>query len=272
MLKVAVVQVNSQDDVQLNLNTISKLVQQAALAGAQLILLPENFALMSANEDIKLKAAEVAGSGLIQDTIANLAAKYNTWIVAGTISIKSHDAKKVFAASMLYDHTGAMVCRYDKIHLFDVNVNANESYEESKLVEAGTAPKVFKTPFATIGLTVCYDVRFPELFRIYAAAGAEIITVPAAFTYNTGKMHWDILNRARAIENQVYILAANQYGQHPGNRQTYGHSMIVNPWGKVLVEQAAQDHILIAELDLTYLHDLRRQFPVLEHKKLSLIK
>jgi predicted amidohydrolase len=270
MVKAAVVQVNSQDDIKINLETVSRLIQQAALSGVQLALLPENFALMS-SEDMKLKQAEEAGSGFIQDTVANLAAKYNMWIVAGTIPIKSHDQHKIYAASMFYDNTGAMVCRYDKIHLFDIKISEHEIYAESKLVKAGTTPKIFKTPFATIGLSVCYDLRFPELFRIYASGGVDIVTMPAAFTYNTGKVHWHVLNRARAIENQVYLLAANQYGKHPENRETYGHSMIVNPWGEIIIEQQMQDGVLIAELDLVQMHNLRQQFPVLEHKKLSIL-
>lgn len=267
MLKVAVVQANSQADIAANLKTMSGFVEQASIAGCQLVLLPENFAIMASEAD-KIRQAEAIGSGPIQDAISNFAAKNNIWIIAGTVPIKSERPDKIYAASLVYDNTGEMVCRYDKIHLYDVCVSDEEKYVESNMVIAGNTPKVCRTPFATIGLSVCYDLRFPELFRTYIAAGVDIISMPAAFIYNTGRYHWHVLNRARAIENQVYLLAANQEGWHPENRQTYGHSMIVNPWGEVIAEQQSQPGVIIAELDLDEMHKIRQRFPVLKHKKL----
>lgn len=274
MLKVSVAQMNSQDSVPANLKTVKNLVSQAAGAGSLLILLPENFAYMGTEEG-KLKISEEFGKGIIQDTIAELAAQYNIWILAGTIPIKNEagddndqDNKKVFAASMLYDNSGRMVCRYDKIHLFDVKIGDNEAYLESNTVRAGLHPKIYKAPFATIGFSVCYDLRFPELFRLYCNSGADIISIPSAFVYNTGKVHWHILNQARAIENQVYVLASDQDGNHPEGRKSYGHSMIIDPWGKIIVEQKSQEGIITADIDLTAMHKLRSSFPVLAHRKL----
>jgi predicted amidohydrolase len=274
MFKVSVAQMNSQDSVQVNLKTVDNLVSQAAGAGSTLILLPENFSYMGTEEG-KLKISEEFGAGVIQDTIAALAQKHNIWILAGTIPIKNDDhdndtqnKSKVFAASMLYDSNGRMVCRYDKIHLFDVKIGENEAYLESNTVTAGLHPKIYKSPFATIGFSVCYDLRFPELFRLYCNSGADIISIPSAFVYNTGKVHWHILNQARAIENQVYVLASDQDGNHPEGRKSYGHSMIVDPWGKIIVEQKTQVGIITADIDLQAMHKLRTSFPVLKHRRL----
>lgn len=267
MLKVAVVQTNSNEDVQANLDVVSKLIEQAAQSQVKLVLLPENFGFLGVEEN-KLRVAEEAGSGLMQDTVASLAKKYGLHIVAGTIPIKSPSKSKVYASSMIYDDTGEMVCRYDKIHLFDVTVSEKEKYVESNATLAGSSPKLYQAPFGKIGLSVCYDVRFPELYRTYSNAGVDIICVPAAFTYNTGKVHWDILTRARAIENQAFVLAANQEGSHPQDRKTYGHSMIIDPWGEVIAMQKQQVGVIIADLDLDEMHKIRARFPALEHKKL----
>ncbi|MBP9721721.1 MAG: carbon-nitrogen hydrolase family protein [Gammaproteobacteria bacterium] len=273
MLKVAVVQTNSQDNVKENLQSVSNLIQEAHELDCQLVLLPENFAFIG-NEQQKLKIAETAGSGLIQDNVANLAKKHNLWILAGTIPIKSGSPEspenKVYAASMLYDNQGAMVCRYDKIHLFDVSISNQEAYCESNTTLAGNSPKIYKAPFATIGFSVCYDVRFPELYRTYSAANVDILTVPSAFVYETGKAHWEVLNRARAIENQSFVLAANQCGKHPENRRSYGHSMIINPWGEIMSREENKPGVITATLDLKAMHKLRKSFPVINHRKLGL--
>lgn len=275
MVKVSVAQMNSQDDVKANLKAVSALVAQAQAVGSKLILLPENFAFIG-DEIKKATVAEEAGNGLIQDTVASLAAKHKIWILAGTVPVKdSKDVdkvdgpKKAFAASMLYDDLGNMVCRYDKIHLFDVMINNRESFCESSSILPGCSPKVYKCPFGTIGFSVCYDVRFPELYRVYSAAGVDILSVPAAFVYETGKAHWEVLNRARAIENQAFVLAANQCGYHPGPRRSFGHSMIVNPWGEVLGLQASEPGLVSVDLDLTAMHKLRNSFPVIKHRKLG---
>lgn len=286
MFKASVVQLNSQDDVKNNLKIVTELIIEAAAAGSQFVLLPENFAFMGSTDDKKLSIAEKQGAGLIQETVASLAQKHNIWVLAGTIPIKCEskdeiadhpDSKnKIYAASMLYDDNGAMVCRYDKIHLFDVSINVKnkqESYCESNTILAGHNPKVYKTPFGTIGFSICYDVRFPELYRAYCAAGVDIITVPSAFVYETGKAHWHVLNRARAIENQVFVLAANQSGEHPsevGKRKTYGHSIIVNPWGEIIAEQQLDGRagLITASIDLASMNKLRVTFPVTKHRKL----
>lgn len=289
MAKVSVVQMNSQDDLKKNLKVTVDYIKQASLAGSQLVLLPENFAFMG-DEQSKSNIAEHQGSGVIQDAIAEAAVKFNIWVLAGTIPIlnsmvnidNNHKTKnsvnknKFYAASMLYDNSGEMVCRYDKMHLCDITitshgdikVGSNESYCESRIIIPGSTPKVFKTPFATIGFSVCYDLRFPELFRVYSHIGADIVTTPSAFIYETGKAHWHVLNRARAIENQLFVLAANQEGRHPENRRTFGHSMIVDPWGTVIAEQQEQPGVITAELDLDAMHKLRANFPVINHRKL----
>ncbi len=275
MTKVSVVQMNSQDNVKDNLKKASELIIEAAKVGSQLVLLPENFALMGSEEQ-KLEYAEVQGKGIIQETIADLAKSNSIWVLAGSIGIKNAEDngaqnKKVYAASMLYDDNGDRVCRYDKIHLFDVTINiksTQESYCESNTISAGHNPTIYKSPFGSIGLSICYDIRFPELYRGYCAAGVDIISIPAAFVYETGKAHWHVLNRARAIENQAYVIAANQQGSHPGNRRTYGHSMIVNPWGEVIAEQDDKEGIISANIDLNAMHKLRASFPVIQHRKL----
>jgi len=282
MLQASVVQMNSQDNIIDNLEVVTDMILKAAEAGSQFVLLPENFAFIGGTDDQKFAISEIAGSGLIQDTIAALAQKHNIWILAGTIRIKCNEKdkiadnpenkNKVYAASMLYDNNGTMVCRYDKIHLFDVSIKNQdnvESYRESDTIIAGHHPKIYKAPFGTIGFSVCYDVRFPELYRTYCAEGVDIITVPSAFVYETGRAHWHVLNRARAIENQAFVLSANQCGEHPGNRKTYGHSIIVNPWGEIISEQIDDKAGLItANLNLPAMHKLRSSFPVTKHRKL----
>ena len=276
MLKASVVQMSSQDNINDNLKVAGDLVVEAAKAGSQLVLLPENFAFMGTEEQ-KINISESEGSGVIQETIKDLAKKHNLWILAGSIPIKADQDKsannnnKVFAASMLFDNNGHRVCRYDKIHLFDVTINVKsnqESYCESKTVLPGHSPKIFQAPFGNIGLSICYDIRFPELYRTYCMGGADILSIPAAFVYETGRAHWHVLNRARAIENQCYVLAANQFGSHPMNRKTFGHSMIVNPWGEVIAELPNKEGIISANLDLNAMHLLRKSFPVIQHKKL----
>jgi predicted amidohydrolase len=265
--KIAAIQMTSVGNVAANLATAKRLLAQAAKAGAGLAVLPEMFPTLSV-ENGHIDAAETFGDGPIQTFLAEQARLNNLWIVAGTIPIKSKCAGKMHAACLVYNNQGEVVTRYDKIHLFDANLcEGKEQYCESQKTVAGDQPIVFNSPFGKIGLAVCYDLRFPELFRILGEQGAEIFLIPSAFVYTTGLTHWDILCRARAIENLSYVVAANQVGQHPNNRVSYGHSMIVDPWGGIIAEQADGEGIIIAEIDLDYLKQVRKNLRVYQHRK-----
>lgn len=264
MHRVAVVQMVSSTDVNDNLAKLGSLFAQAAESGAKLILLPENIAFMGRHETDKFRIAEAFGCGLIQDTLSQLAKRYGIWTIAGTIPIKAAN-NRVKACSIVYDEKGICVARYDKIHLFDVRVSATESHQESLTIERGDRVVVVDTPVGRVGLSVCYDLRFPELYRQLVLQGAELLVVPSAFTAITGLAHWDILLRARAIENLCYVLAANQGGVHENGRSTYGHSLIVDPWGRVLVELAQGMGVAVADIDLAQLNQLRQQFPCNDH-------
>ncbi len=268
MGRVAVVQMVSSANVKENLSQLDAFFVKAWEEGAELLVLPENFAFMGVSEFVKLKIAEEAGLGTIQNTVSQLARHYGIWVIAGTIPIKA-TAERVKASCMVYDALGDTVARYDKIHLFDVRVCDQESHQESLTIEPGDKIVVVNTPVGKVGLSVCYDLRFPELYRKQVLKGAEIFTVPSAFTAVTGLAHWDILLRARAIENLCYVLAPNQGGQHASGRHTFGHSMIVEPWGKVLAEQKKGAGVVVAEIDLQRLQQLRRQFPCNEHHVLD---
>lgn len=267
--RVAVIQMNSGDAVADNLEQARVLIEQAAAAGAVLAVLPENCAFMGAKERDKLAHAEADGSGPIQQFFAGLAARLRLWLLPGTVPIRA-DADHVYAASCLYNASGERVARYDKIHLFDVDVGEGERYRESHSIAAGAPqPCVADTPVGRMGLSVCYDLRFPELFRAQAAAGATLLNVPAAFTARTGAAHWHTLLKARAVENQCFVLAAGQGGPHPGGRSTYGHSLIIDPWGETLAEVAGdQPGIAVAELDPKRLRSVRESFPALRHRRL----
>lgn len=261
--RIAGIQMTSQDDVTYNLALAKKLMLEALDAGAKMIVLPENFSFMGADP----KPSEMLSTGPVQHFLQTLAREHRVWIVGGTIPIKHpNHPHKVFAASLVFDDRGQMVGHYYKMHLFDVEL-PSEKYEESARVVPGEEPKIIKTPFGWCGLAICYDIRFPELFRYVQMQGAEMVTLPSAFTVPTGKAHWEILVRARAIENQVYVIAAAQTGRHPNKRETYGHSLIVNPWGEVLASLGDEEGIVVADVDLAYLHQLRERFPVLKHKR-----
>jgi predicted amidohydrolase len=268
MARVAVVQMGSSANVKENLSRLNVFFTKAREEGAELLVLPENFAFMGMHERDKLNIAEEAGEGEIQQTVSQLAKRYGLWVIAGTIPIKTHSGR-VRASSMVYDAKGAMVARYDKIHLFDVRVSDQEAHQESLTIEPGNEVVVVDTPVGRVGLSVCYDVRFPELYRQLASKGVELLSVPSAFTAVTGLAHWEALLRARAIENLCYVLASNQVGQHVNGRHTYGHSMIVEPWGKILVEQQHDTGVIVADVDLQRLQQLRQQFPCLDHHVLN---
>jgi nitrilase len=269
MPKVAVVQMNSTASVKENLDSARQLLTQAARQGACLAALPENFAIMGAQDSDKLAVAE-AVTGPIQEWLARTARELNLWIVGGTAPLRSEVAPgKVAAACLVVDAQGERVARYDKIHLFDVDIPGKEErYRESATIAAGHAPVVVDTPIGRLGLSVCYDMRFPELYRALVAQGATCLCMPSAFTVPTGQAHWDVLLRARAIENLCYVLAPAQVGAHASGRQTYGNAMIVNPWGEVLVRAANDPCVALADIDSVAQSELRARFPALSHVRL----
>lgn len=269
MNRVAAIQMASGPNVSANLIEAQRLISLAADAGAKLIVLPENFALMGMTEFDKVKVREQDGQGAIQDFLAEQAAKHGVWVVGGTVPLIAHDADKVRAACLLFNSAGERVARYDKIHLFDVElVDSGESYTESLTIESGDQPVVVDTPFGKLGLAVCYDLRFPELFRRLLDQGAEIFALPAAFTAITGRAHWEVLVRARAVENLCYVIAAAQGGYHVNGRETHGDSMIVDPWGVVLDRLPRGSGFVIAGIDAERLNSTRRNFPSIQHRRL----
>ena len=275
MSVIAAIQMNSGADVGANLDAARVLLREAAADGARLAVLPENFAFMGAHERDKLAHAETDGRGPIQDAIAELARELDLWIVAGTLPIAAPDGDdgrgRVHASCCVYDSDGARVARYDKIHLFDIDVpGSGERYRESASIAAGPVhPVVVDTPVGRVGLSVCYDLRFPELYRALVDAGAEVLVVPAAFTAKTGAAHWHLLLRARAVENLCYVVAPGQCGAHPGGRATYGHSLIVEPWGTVLSQRPEQAGVVLASRDAARQAELRQGFPALSHRRLQ---
>jgi nitrilase len=239
--KLAAVQLASGPNVDANLLEADRLVREAAQAGASLVVLPENFAFMGKRVQDVIRLAEEDGNGPLQAFLARTAAKYAVWLVGGTVPLAARTPDRVRAACLIYDERGQRVARYDKIHLFDVRVpGADERYEESAAIEPGDATRVIDSPFGRLGVAICYDLRFPELFRLMLDDGMELVAIPAAFTAITGKAHWESLVRARAIENLAYVVAAAQGGYHINGRETHGHSMIVDPWGTILSEVPAR--------------------------------
>lgn len=264
-VKLAALQMNSGDSVATNLTAAARLIEQAANAGAELALLPENFAFMGKHEQSKLAVAEADGGGPIQEFLAEQAQRYGVWLVAGTVPIAA-SGDKVWPACCAYNPSGERVARYDKIHLFDVEVGDAEQYRESDSFERGSEPKAFDTPFGRVGLSVCYDLRFPEIYR---QLSADILLVPAAFTEATGRAHWKFLLQARAVENLAYVVAAGQTGEHPSGRRTWGHSTVIGPWGEVLAEQPVGEAVVIGDYNAEQLLQLRQRFPALDHRVLK---
>ncbi|RKZ69699.1 MAG: carbon-nitrogen hydrolase family protein [Gammaproteobacteria bacterium] len=270
MSKVAAIQMASGPNVKANLAEAEKLIKIAVQQEAELVVLPENFAIMGIDETDKVKIAEDAGSGLLQDYLKEQARKHNIWLVGGTIPIRSSEEGKVFAACMLFNPQGERVGRYDKIHLFDVTIEASdESYTESETITPGDKIVVVDTPFGRLGLAVCYDLRFPELFRAMIDLDMEICALPSAFTSLTGRVHWESLLRSRAIENLSYMIAADQGGYHVGGRETHGDSMIVDPWGQVLNRLPHGTGVVVADIDVAKLEHTRKMFPALNHKRFN---
>ena len=271
-LVVAAVQLSSTADIQHNLVLAGELIDQAVKGGAQLVLLPENFAHMPNTESERQQASEVIGTGPIQEFLSRRSEQHAIYLIAGSVPIVSTHPGKVFAASICFDPSGSLLARYDKIHLFDVQLPNGKRYAESDGFEYGALSEndgLFETPWGTFCMTICYDLRFPELFRKASAQNVVGFLVPAAFTYETGKAHWEILLRARAIENMAYVIASAQHGTHSNGRQTWGYSMVLDPWGKLLACQASGDGVVLATLDLARQEALRRDFPCLEHRRLD---
>jgi len=270
MSKIAAIQMASGPNIQANLDEAAKLIDDAVAQGADLVVLPENFALMSMTEAERVEVAEEPGKGVMQDFLSAQAQKHGIWLVGGTVPVISNVPGKARAVCLLFNDQGEQVARYDKIHMFDVLIeDSDESYTESETTDAGDETVVVDTPFGRMGLAVCYDLRFPELFRSLSDQGMEICVMPSAFTAITGKSHWEPLVRSRAIENQCYLVAPDQGGFHINGRETYGNSMIVDPWGNILNRLARGSGVVIAEMDKEFLTNTRKNFPVLEHRRLN---
>jgi predicted amidohydrolase len=269
-INVAAVQMCSGNDVAQNLSAVDRLLNEASRQHCKLAVLPENFAFVGTADNDKMRHAEVEGSGPIQEFLGNAAKKHAMWIVAGSLPLRSGELNRCFGACMVFDADGSLRSCYRKIHLFDVDLpDRNEHYRESATMAHGAEIVVVDSVAGRLGLSICYDVRFPELFRRLADDGATLFTVPAAFTHTTGEAHWEVLLRARAIENLAYVIAPGQYGRHPNGRETFGHSMIVDPWGRVLAEKATGEGTIVAPLDTALPAKLRHEFPALKHRKLK---
>ena len=262
-MKLAAVQMISSPDVAPNLATAARLIAEAAAAGAELVALPEYFPLIGASDGDRLAARERDGSGPIQDFLATAAREHGIWLVGGSIPLFADDAAKLRNSSLAFNPQGERVARYDKIHLFGFRKGA-ESYDEAATIERGDQVVTFDTPLGRVGLAICYDLRFPELFR--AMGALDLLVLPAAFTETTGRAHWEMLLRARAVENQCYLLASAQGGLHPTGRMTHGNSMVVDPWGEVLARMDKGEGVVIAEFDPQRIADTRASLPALKHR------
>jgi predicted amidohydrolase len=267
---IAAIQMTSGPDVSANLRDARALLEQAAERGAKLAALPENFSFMGLSDADKRGVAEDEGGGPVQDFLAATARRLGLWIVGGTVPLRGAGDGRVAAASLVYDAAGERRARYDKIHLFDVHVpEREERYRESAHVAPGSSPELVETPAGRLGLSVCYDVRFPELYRRLSAAGAELLSVPSAFTEPTGRAHWEPLLRARAIENLCFVVAPAQSGFHANGRETHGDSMIIDHWGRVLARLPRGRGCITAQIDLERQRRDRGSFPALSHRVLD---
>lgn len=266
--RVAAVQMTSEPEVGPNLTRAGELLAQAAAAGAGLVVLPENFAAMPLKERERRVIAEAPGDGPIQAFLSDQAARHGLWIAGGTIPLARQDDPRPAAACLLYNEHGHVVARYDKIHLFDVRLpDGDEHYCESANTFPGSDVVTTGSPAGWLGLAVCYDVRFPELFREMLDQGVQTVVLPSAFTAPTGQAHWETLLRARALENQCWFIAAAQSGRHPNGRQTHGDSMIVDPWGHIVARRETGPGIVVADIDLERQAEIRKRFPVLTHRR-----
>ncbi|MBL0728672.1 carbon-nitrogen hydrolase family protein [Piscinibacter sp. HJYY11] len=264
---IAALQTVATPSVDRNLDTARRLIAQAARDGAQLVVLPEYFCFMGHHDRDKLALAETPGEGPIQAMLAETAKQHAVWVVGGTLPLRSEQTDRVFNASCVYSPEGVLVARYDKLHLFRYD-NGRESYDEGRVLQAGSAPVACDVGGRRLGLSVCYDLRFPELYRALMTPPCDLIAVPSAFTYTTGRAHWEVLLRARAIENQCYVIAAAQGGVHENGRRTWGHSLVVDPWGEVVAVVEEGEGVAMAELDPKRLAEVRAQLPALSHRRL----
>ena len=268
MSQVAAIQMISGADVQANLDAAARLIAAAAQQGARLVLLPECFAAFGNRTLAEIAAAEYAGTGPIRPFLAEQARRHGIWLVAGSIPLPAEPGGKAMACCLVLDEQGNEVARYDKLHLFDVEVaDSQRSYRESKDYAYGDRFVCIDTPVGRLGLSICYDVRFAELYAALRRAGAELIVVPSAFTAVTGAAHWEVLLRARAIETQCYVLAANQGGTHANGRETFGHSCLIDPWGDITACLPQGEGVVTGEIDLQYLNTIRGRMPVAGHRR-----
>jgi nitrilase len=265
-MKIAALQMISTPSVERNLETARALVERAAGEGVELAVLPEYFCLMGRSDRDKLAVAEPFGHGPIQSMLADAARSHRLWLVGGTLPLASGEADRVMNANLVFSPEGECVARYDKIHLFRYD-NGREQYDEGRTLNPGSTPKAFAAGEWRVGLSVCYDLRFPELYRALMRSPCDLICVPSAFTHPTGAAHWEVLLRARAIENQCYVVAAAQGGRHENGRRTFGHSIIVDPWGDVLGLLPEGEGIVSAELKRERIAEVRTQLPALEHRR-----
>ena len=268
-MKVAAIQMVSGISLDANLSEALRLLRQAAHAGAELAVLPEYFCFMGHKDEDKLLLAEEAGLGTVQDFLSDAARDLKMWVVGGTLPMAVPDPTHAANASLVYNPKGQRVARYDKIHLFRYD-NGREAYDESAVLQAGEKPEAFELKDRAgqawrVGMSVCYDLRFAELYK---ALAAQILLVPSAFTFTTGQAHWEVLLRARAIENQAFVIASAQGGVHENGRRTWGHSMVIDPWGEVLAMHAVGPGVALAEIDMARLDSVRRQLPSLQHRRL----
>jgi nitrilase len=262
---VAAVQMVSSPNVEENLETARRLLAEAADKGAKLVTLPEYWPIMGMSDTDKVGHAEQQGQGIIQDFMAVQAREHGFWLIGGTLPLASRDSGRVLNTTLVYDPEGKPVSRYDKIHLFGFT-KGEETYDEARTIVPGEAVGTFAAPFGKVGLSVCYDLRFPELYR--AMGEVALIVVPAAFTHTTGMAHWEVLLRARAIENQCYVLASAQGGTHRNGRRTFGHSMLIGPWGEVRSQLPEGEGVVVGEVDTDFLAEVRQSLPALKHRKL----
>jgi nitrilase len=264
-VKVAAIQMVSTPQVEENLAAAGRMIARAAQQGAQLVLLPEYWPILGMHEKDKVAHAEQPEAGPIQKFMSDIAREHRIWLIGGTLPMAAPEAGKVLNTLMVYSPTGELVIRYDKIHLFSFT-KGEESYDEARTIVHGAKVAAFDSPFGRVGLSVCYDLRFPELYR--AMGDCALIVVPSAFTYTTGNAHWEVLLRARAIENQCYVLAAAQGGRHPNGRRTWGHSMLIDPWGEILSVLPEGEGIVAGEMDRHRLQRVRESLPALGHRRL----
>ena len=262
---VAAIQMVSTPSVMRNLDVAARLVADAAARGAQLVLLPEYWPVMGMHESDKIALAEAAEGGPIQQAMADMARQHGIWLIGGTLPMVATEAGKIRNTTLVYNPAGELVVRYDKIHLFSFSSGA-EAYDEARTIARGADVMTFKAPCGRVGLSVCYDLRFPEMYR--AMGSCALIVVPAAFTYTTGQAHWEILLRARAIENQCYVLASGQGGRHENGRRTWGHSMLIDPWGKVCDVLPEGEGLVFGQVEPSYLEQVRTSLPALQHRRL----